>query len=191
MTSSGWTRQRRCEYRQTTVQEPWGATIGPIPLAVALLALDQRHIGPAGWLRKILPGLLPGAIAGLALWCGLRVGMRVVALAAGIPPSFSVSGTLEVLLIGLVLGASYGALLTAVWQSIAATRQAPGRWGGVALALWFWYPFFLAAEGNLSGMVAAPLIVLFTTLLSGMWIAYGLLLAALMRRFGSLPVRLT
>ena len=29
MTSSGWTRQRRCEYRQTTVQEPWGAT--PIP----------------------------------------------------------------------------------------------------------------------------------------------------------------
>ena len=28
VTSSGWTRQRRCEYRQTTVQEPWGATIG-------------------------------------------------------------------------------------------------------------------------------------------------------------------
>ena len=26
MTSSGWTRPRRCEYRQTTVQEPWGAT---------------------------------------------------------------------------------------------------------------------------------------------------------------------
>ena len=26
VTSSGWTRQRRCEYRQTTVQEPWGAT---------------------------------------------------------------------------------------------------------------------------------------------------------------------
>ena len=25
-TSSGWTRPRRCEYRQTTVQEPWGAT---------------------------------------------------------------------------------------------------------------------------------------------------------------------
>ena len=26
MTSSGWTRQHRCEYRQTTVQEPWGTT---------------------------------------------------------------------------------------------------------------------------------------------------------------------
>ena len=29
MTSSGWTRQHRCEYRQTTVQEPWGATEAP------------------------------------------------------------------------------------------------------------------------------------------------------------------
>ena len=27
VTSSGWQRQRRCEYRQTTVQEPWGATV--------------------------------------------------------------------------------------------------------------------------------------------------------------------
>ena len=27
-TSSGWTRQRRSEYRQTTVQEPWGSTQG-------------------------------------------------------------------------------------------------------------------------------------------------------------------
>ena len=26
VTSSGWTRQRRSEYRQTTVQEPWGST---------------------------------------------------------------------------------------------------------------------------------------------------------------------
>ena len=29
-TSSGWTRQRRSEYRQTTVQEPWGSTV-PTP----------------------------------------------------------------------------------------------------------------------------------------------------------------
>ena len=30
-TSSGWTRQRRSEYRQTTVQEPWGATAPLVP----------------------------------------------------------------------------------------------------------------------------------------------------------------
>ena len=59
-------------------------------------------------------------------------------------------------------------------------------WNSVGIVVW--YPFFLAADGNLSGLVATPLIVLFTTLLSGMWSAYGVLLAALMRRFGSLPV---
>ena len=74
--------------------------VGPIPLAVALLALDQREIGLVGWLRGILPGLLPGAIAGLVLWSGLRVAMRLVALASGIPPNFTVGGTLEVLLFG-------------------------------------------------------------------------------------------
>ena len=31
-TSSGWTRQRRSEYRQTTVQEPWGSTMGRDPI---------------------------------------------------------------------------------------------------------------------------------------------------------------
>ena len=144
---------------------------GPIPLAMAVLALEQRHAGPVGWLRGIAPGFFPGAIAGVASWLGLRVAMRLVALAAGVPTSFTMAGTLEVLLIGVVLGASYGALLAAVWQSIAATPLAPGRWGGIALALWLWYPFFLAADGNLRGLVAAPLIVLFTTLLSGMWIA--------------------
>ena len=34
MTSSGWTRQHRCEYRQTTVQEPWGATCRLSPFAL-------------------------------------------------------------------------------------------------------------------------------------------------------------
>ena len=29
-----WTRQRRCEYRQTTVQEPWGATVCPAKAGV-------------------------------------------------------------------------------------------------------------------------------------------------------------
>ena len=40
MTSSGWTRQRRCEYRQTTVQEPWGATAGYYGVITAV----QPHI---------------------------------------------------------------------------------------------------------------------------------------------------
>ena len=47
MTSSGWTRQHRCEYRQTTVQEPWGATLasrqteGFLRSLLTLLSLDN------------------------------------------------------------------------------------------------------------------------------------------------------
>ena len=59
--------------------------------------------------------------------------------------------------------------------------------GGTALALWFWYPFFMAAADDLSGLLAMPLILLFTTLLSSTWIGYGLLFAALMRRRSPFP----
>ena len=47
-TSSGWTRQRRSEYRQTTVQEPWGSTRPP--------SRSQRRPTPA-LLAVVLPGL--------------------------------------------------------------------------------------------------------------------------------------
>ncbi len=40
---------------------------GPIPLAMAVLVLEQRHAGPVGWPQRIAPGFLPGAIAGVAL----------------------------------------------------------------------------------------------------------------------------
>ena len=47
MTSSGWTRQHRCEYRQTTVQEPWGATLAACDLftvEVLTLAGLRRYL---------------------------------------------------------------------------------------------------------------------------------------------------
>ncbi len=44
MTSSGWTRQRRCEYRQTTVQEPWGATKAITATACKLAILVYRML---------------------------------------------------------------------------------------------------------------------------------------------------
>ena len=42
MTSSGWTRQHRCEYRQTTVQEPWGAT----RVSNKVSKITSRHLVP-------------------------------------------------------------------------------------------------------------------------------------------------
>ena len=43
-----------------------------------------------------------------------------------------------------------------------------------------------AAYGALL-LISAPLIILFTTLMAGAWIGYGMLLEALMRRAGSFP----
>ena len=43
MTSSGWTRQHRCEYRQTTVQEPWGATEAHIGETLNFYSLPRQH----------------------------------------------------------------------------------------------------------------------------------------------------
>ena len=160
---------------------------GPIPLAIAMLALENPRGRPIGWLRGVMPGLFPGLVAGSMLGLVLRVVMRLVALAAGVPTRFTITGTLIVMLIFALLGGSYGALLTAAWRSIPGFRSSPGLIGGTALAFWFWYPFFLAGESDLSGLISAPLVILFTMLMAGAWIGYGLLLAALMRGAGSFP----
>ncbi len=165
-----------------------GSNFGRIgACAIALLALEDPRGRPIGWLQGVMPGLFPGLVAGSILGLAMRVAMRLVALAAGVPTSFTIPGSLTVLLIFVLLGGAYGALLTAAWRSMRGFRSAPGLIGGTALALWFWYPFFLAAEDDLSGLISAPLVILFTTLLAGTWIGYGMLLAALMRRAGSLP----
>ena len=161
---------------------------GPLPLAMAVFALADPRGGPMACLRGVLPGLIPGLVAGLMLGLALRLVMRLVALVAGLTTSFSIPGTLTVLLIFALLGGAYGPLLTAAWRSIPGFRSAPGLIGGLALAVWFWYPFSLAGIDDLSGLVSGSIIILFTTLLSGMWIGYGALLAAIMRRNGSLPV---
>lgn len=161
--------------------------LGPFPLAVGVSALEHRSSRPADWLRAILPGVVPGLAVGLVLGLALRVGMRLVALAAGLPLVFTLRGSIAVLVIGAVFGAGYGAVLTAVWSSMRHFRAAPGRAGGAALAIWFWYPFFLAGRDDLAGLVSMPLILGFTTLVSALWIGYGVLLAATMRLLGSLP----
>lgn len=161
--------------------------LGPIPLAMVLLSIDDPTSRPANWARVLSRALVPGIAAGFALGLALRIAMRLVALAVGVPTRFTVAGTLTILFIFAALGAAYGGLLSAVWRSIPGFRRAPGLMGGTALALWFWYPFFMAAADDLSGLLAMPLILLFTTLLSSTWIGYGLLFATLMRRRSPFP----
>ena len=110
--------------------------LGPFPLAVVVLALEEPGGRPIDWLRGIMPGVFPGLAVGLLLGLALRVGMRIVAMAAGLPLTFSVPGTMILLVFGAVFGAGYGAVLTAVWRSMIGFRSAPGRLGGTVLAIW-------------------------------------------------------
>ena len=61
MTSSGWTRQHRCEYRQTTVQEPWGTTKQIIVQAPPVLREALHDLTDHGLLTRCA-GLRPGPI---------------------------------------------------------------------------------------------------------------------------------
>ena len=41
---SGWTRRRRSEYRQTTVQEPWGSTMPSVPHGTQQYANNREEV---------------------------------------------------------------------------------------------------------------------------------------------------
>ena len=65
MTSSGWTRQRRCEYRQTTVQEPWGATLNVYRTELEVTSRINRYLTDAAF-RNIALGENYFRLLGLA-----------------------------------------------------------------------------------------------------------------------------
>lgn len=64
----------------------------------------MRLIHPAAILRKATIGSISGICGGIVLGIGGRASMRAIALGAGLPPGFSLGGTVEVLLTGLLIG---------------------------------------------------------------------------------------
>lgn len=54
--------------------------------------------------RKAAIGVVSGITGGVVLGIGGRAVMRVIALAAGLSPGFSLGGTVEVALTGLIIG---------------------------------------------------------------------------------------
>lgn len=127
-------------------------------------------------------GLAAGAVAGILIGgVGARVAMRVVALLGEGQPSFTLDGTLLILIMGAVLGTLGGlgfALLR--WALRLGKKTSPLRnlaagaaYGGV-LAVLVAVPFFRAPEGELS--LAPPLVG--AALFCWIPLAYGLALGA-------------
>ena len=65
-------------------------------------------------LNKIRLGLLAGMLGGVVAGVGARIAMRVVALIASGVGSFSLGGTLAILLFGVIVGMPFGALFVGV-----------------------------------------------------------------------------
>ncbi|HSN74328.1 MAG TPA: hypothetical protein VL334_04425 [Anaerolineae bacterium] len=142
----------------------------------------RRLYLPAVDINRVGAGLVVGAIAGMIIGgIGARVAMRVVALLGEGQPSFSVAGTLPILIMGAVLGAVGGlgfVLLRWALRMAAGEETSPLRslaagavYGGVLAAL-VALPFFLAPAGELS--LAPPLVG--AALFSWIPLAYGLAL---------------
>lgn len=73
-------------------------------------------------------GLAAGLLAGVAA----RIAMRIFALADGMEPSFSLEGTLAILVIfGVVLGIPLGLIYVRFWRPLTWA----GRWNGPAFGV--------------------------------------------------------
>ena len=128
-------------------------------------------------------GILAGLLSGLMLGIGLRVAMRLVALAAGREPLFTLGGTLLITMVGVVFGAVFGLLFTAMRQWFPGTALARGIGYGAILLVLFWYPFFEEARGDLKNVLHPVVIGVATTVVSMLWILYPLVVVRLLERW--------
>ena len=154
----------------------------PVTVAVVVTVREAIRLRTAHSFVHLVRGVLAGLFAGLALGVSLRLSMRVVAIAAGEAPQFSVGGTLIVVGIGIFYGGSFGTLFAVLRRSVQIPHV--GLCFGIFMALLFWRSFYQAATGDLQGVIPTVIIVLLTTLLSAMWVAYGTILEWLLRLMG-------
>ncbi len=135
-------------------------------------------------LRTIGVASLVGALTGALILGALgRLAMRALAVARGMEPGYSIGGTLDVVVVGLIYGA-VGGLLLGMLGRVRAGRILPGAVMGVLL---FLFAFFTsaAARSAASGMGYGFLRNTFG-IAALIFLAWGVLTSVLIRRF--LPV---
>lgn len=113
-------------------------------------------------------------IAGLALGVGARIVMRAIAQLAGSADGFSWGGSLEVVLLGVLIGAP----VALFFLTLRARLKWPMPWAGVALGFSLFAATALrplpSAQSALAGTDDPPLAT--AALFAALWIGYGLLL---------------
>jgi len=136
-------------------------------------------------LRSTLAGAAAGALSGL-LVLGLagRLAMSATALVAGLRLRWSFGGTVEVVVFGLLVGAAAGVPYGAARGRLPRASPLTGMaWGALVFGLLLLVPP-PAALSAFAGVrhVGFPTVL---ALFGAVFLAYGLLLAWLLRRAGA------
>lgn len=99
----------------------------------ALRSWRSRSLAP---LWEAGRGMVAGVVAGVVWAVGARAAMRAVALTAGDPTEFSLSGTAFILLTGCVLGSVLGLIFASVRRWLPGSAAGQGvTFGAFPLAL--------------------------------------------------------
>ncbi len=133
-------------------------------------------------LNTVSLGILAGMLGGVVAGVGARVAMRIVALATSGVGSFSLGGTLAILIVGVILGMPFGMLFVGVRRWLPGAPLWKGLIFGAALALIFVAPPFLLIEPEGELALVSPLIGL--GLFAPLPLAYGVVVAFAAERLG-------
>jgi ABC-type polysaccharide/polyol phosphate export permease len=135
--------------------------------------------------RGLVRGTLTGTVVGLLiLGIGGRLVMSLIAWRAGIPVGYTVGGTLEVIMTGVLFGLGGGLIYATLVAVARSDRPAVGAaFGALYFAALVLYPP-PAARSAAAGVPQQRVLVLLA--FGALFVAYGVTLAALMRRARSM-----
>ena len=143
--------------------------------------LKARQRGFSSVMLDLVAAAVLGFLAGIFIGLGARIAMSAIALANGDSPSFTLSGSVRV----VITFASFGIILGLIYEVLFRDllRQS-GLAFGLLLTLCLWYP--LADSGvqilNFQPTIF-PLIFFSGVLVASMWLPFALALEALLARW--------
>ncbi len=149
---------------------------GVLSVGRAVTTRRWRPLGQAGI------GLVSGFVTGLIWSVGGRLAMRVFAVAIGNQTRLT-QETVGILFIGCFIGACLGLVFVAVapWLRIPVGKR--GLVFGLAVFAVAWIPFSLIGAEDLRRPLDAAILA-GGLLVTSFWIPYGMVLGALIKRFG-------
>ena len=151
-----------------------------LPTAWQYILMARRR-GLLYVVKSIAAAALLGLLAGVFIGIGARTGMSAITVANGDAPSFTLSGSLNV----VATFASFGILLGVVYEGLfRRLLRGSGLAYGLLLMLCSWYPLAQAAAQQLTGRPSLlTQIVVSGLIVALMWLPFGVALEGLLGRW--------